>query len=267
VKFQMNIPKLSGLGLTAFVVLLQGCASTSISNRGVRNEIDPFETYNRTVFVFNDAADRIVLKPIATVYDRVTPEVLRYVIGNFFSNLGEIGNGVNSLLQLKGKQAINDGARLLINSTLGFGGLADVASELGLERSNEDVGQTLGFWGVPAGPYFVLPLLGPTSGRDLAGTFAGYGLYPLNRYNPKTHRFTLNMTQLVDTRANLLGASKLMDGAALDSYTFMRNAYFQRRLSLVYDGNPPFHSVPQEDKDDPPKTDPAEKKVDSGQPK
>lgn len=264
---QMKIPKLAWLWLTAFVVLLQGCASTSISGRGVRNEIDPLETYNRTIFVFNDAADRIILKPVATVYDKVTPEVLRYVIGNFFSNLGEISNGVNSLLQLKGKQAISDGARLLINTTLGFGGLADVASELGLERSNEDVGQTLGFWGVPAGPYLVLPLLGPTSGRDLAGSFAGYSLYPLNRFNPKAHRFTLNMTQLVDTRANLLGASKLMDGAALDSYTFMRNAYFQRRLSLVYDGDPPFHSVPQEDKDDPVKAEPAEKKADGGQPK
>ncbi len=254
------------LGLVALVVLLEGCASTSISNRGVRNEIDPFETYNRTIFGFNDAADRVVLKPVATVYDRVTPEVVRLVVGNFFSNLGEIGNGVNSLLQLKGKQALNDGARLLVNTTLGFGGLADVASELGLERSNEDLGQTLGFWGVPAGPYFVLPLLGPTSGRDLAGTFFSFPLYPLNRYNPKTHRFTLNVTQLVDTRAGLLGASKLMDGAALDSYTFVRNAYFQRRLSLVYDGNPPFHNVPPEDQDEPTDAKKTEK-PEGGQPK
>jgi phospholipid-binding lipoprotein MlaA len=226
---------------------LGGCASTSISNRGERNEIDPFESYNRAMFGFNDAADRMVLKPIATVYDRATPELFRYLIGNVFNNLGEINNSVNNLLQGKFKAALSDGTRFFVNTTLGFGGLAEVASELGLERSNEDFGQTLGVWGVAAGPYFVLPFLGPTSGRDLGGLFVGTQLYPLNYIDPKTHRGTLNVLQQIDNRANLLGASKLIDGAALDSYTFVRNAYFQRRLSLVYDGDPPFHKVPTEE--------------------
>lgn len=237
----------SRVALLLSALVLTSCASTSISNRGERNEIDPFETYNRAMFGFNDAADRIVFKPIATVYDKVTPELFRYMIGNVFSNLDEINNGVNNLLQGKFRAALSDGTRFFVNTTLGFGGLAEVASELGLQRNNEDFGQTLGVWGVSAGPYFVLPFLGPTSGRDLGGFFVGSQLYPLNYLDPKSHRGTLNILQQVDNRANLLGASRLIDGAALDRYTFVRNAYFQRRLSLVYDGDPPFHKVPAEE--------------------
>lgn len=233
-----------------FALGFGGCASTSISNRGERNEIDPFESYNRAMFGFNDAADRLVFKPIAVVYDKATPELFRYLIGNVFNNLGEINNSVNNFLQGKFKLALSDGTRFFVNTTLGFGGLAEVASEFGLERSDEDFGQTLGVWGVAAGPYFVLPFLGPTSGRDIGGLFVGTQLYPLNYIDPKTHRGTLNILQQIDNRANLLGASRLIDGAALDSYTFVRNAYFQRRLSLVYDGDPPFHRVPAEDNGD-----------------
>ncbi len=237
------------LAALLFLSVATGCVSTSISNRGERNEIDPFEPYNRTVFTFNDTADRFVIKPVATVYNTVTPEIFRFFIGNFFNNLGEIGNGVNNLLQGKFKQASIDGARLLINTTLGFGGIADVATDLGLERSYEDLGQTLGFWGVPAGPYLVVPFLGPSSARDLAGTFISQPLQPLNRYRPKSDRALIMITGAVDTRAYLLSAGDLVDGAALDRYTFVRNAYFQRRLNLVYDGNPPLPNPAPEDKE------------------
>lgn len=236
------------LSICAFAIF-QGCASTSISNRGERNELDPFEVYNRTVFVFNDAADRLILKPVATVYDRYTPELFRFLAGNFLSNLGELNNGVNNLLQGKVKFALSDTTRFFLNSTLGFGGLADVATDLGLERSNEDFGQTLGYWGFRPGPYLVLPLLGPSSLRDLSSIPASTAVSPTPRLFDTKGQVLVRSFDLLETRAGLLGASRLMDGVALDPYTFVRNAYFQRRLSLVYDGNPPFHEPPPEDRE------------------
>jgi phospholipid-binding lipoprotein MlaA len=235
--------------LGATILGSAGCSTTSIYNRGERNEIDPFEPYNRTVYAFNDGADRLLVKPVATVYKTVTPELFRFLIGNFFDNLGEINNGVNNLLQGKLKRAGQDALRFAINTTFGFGGLADVASDLGLERSNEDLGQTLGYWGIPSGPYLVIPVLGPSTARDLAGTFFSQPLQPLGRLRPTTDRAVLYVTQAIDTRAYLLGASELVDGAALDSYTFVRNAYIQRRLNLIYDGNPPFPKPSTDDQD------------------
>ena len=232
------------------VAVMSGCASTSISNRGERNEIDPFEGYNRVMFGFNDAADRVVVKPIATVYDKFTPELARFILGNFFTNLGEVSNTVNNLLQGKPKAALLDATRFTINMTIGFLGFGDPATELGLERSNEDFGQTLGVWGIPTGPYLVLPLLGPTSARDLAGTFVEQPLILTNRVNPIRERVLARSLQLVDTRANFLKATDLIDGAALDSYTFVRNGYFQRRLSLIYDGYPPPPNMKDDDKSD-----------------
>ena len=232
------------------IAVMTGCASTSISNRGERNEIDPFEGYNRIMFGFNDAADRVVVKPIATIYDKYTPELARFIIGNFFTNLGEISNTVNNLLQGKPKAALLDATRFTVNMTIGFLGFSDPASELGLERSNEDFGQTLGVWGLPTGPYLVLPLLGPTSGRDLAGTIFEQPLILTNRVNPVRERVLTRSLQLVDTRASLLKATDLIDGAALDSYTFVRNGYFQRRLSLIYDGYPPPPNLKDDDKAD-----------------
>ncbi len=229
--------------------LAAGCSTTSVYNRGERNEIDPFEHYNRTVFAFNDAADSAVIKPAASVYKTVTPELFRFLMGNFFDNLGEINNGVNNLLQGKFKAAGITTVRFVINSTFGFGGIADIATDLGLERSNEDFGQTLGFWGVPAGPYLVLPFLGPSTLRDTVGTFVSQPLQPLGRLRPTTDRAFLYVVQAIDTRASLLDAGNLIDGAALDRYTFIRNAYVQRRLNLIYDGDPPFPKAPPDDVD------------------
>ncbi len=232
-------------------LLASGCATTSITNRGERNEIDPFEVYNRTVFVFNDAADRLVIKPVAEIYDRYTPELFRFLIGNFLKNLGEVNNSVNNLLQGKPKAALGDATRFLLNLTLGFGGLGDPATELGLERSNEDFGQTLGKWGVPAGPYIVLPLLGPSSVRDLANFPVGTALDPMTKLGKARGKTAVSAAQLIETRASLLSATNIMDRVALDPYVFTRNFYFQRRLSLIYDGDPPFHKPPPEDEEPP----------------
>ncbi len=238
---------LQKLFLIAIALVMAGCASTSISGRGERNEIDPFEFYNRAIFGFNDAADTLILKPAANIYVKATPELAKFLIGNFFSNLNEVNNGVNNLLQGKPKAALIDATRFTINTLFGMGGLADLATDLGLERSNEDFGQTLGKWGIAPGPYLMVPLVGPTSARDLAGRFVDYPLYPLNRLKPNGDRVALNIVNLIDQRAAFLDASQAIDGAALDRYTFIRNGYFQRRLSLVYDGNPP---LPKDSYDD-----------------
>ena len=232
------------------IATMAGCASTSISNRGERNEIDPFEGYNRAMFGFNDAADRLVIKPAATVYAKATPELFQFLVGNFFTNLGEVSNSVNNLLQGKPKAAFMDVTRFTVNMTIGFFGLGDPATELGIERSNEDLGQTLGKWGVPTGPYLVLPFLGPTSARDFTATFIELPLNPVNRFKPAKDAVIARGIQLIDTRAGFLRATDLIDGAALDPYTFVRNGYFQRRLSLIYDGDPPLPNMKEDDKPD-----------------
>lgn len=231
-----------------WIVTMSGCASTSISNRGERNEIDPFEGYNRTMFGFNDAADRLIIKPAATIYAKATPELFQFLIGNFFSNLGEISNSVNNLLQGKPKAALMDATRFTVNMSIGFLGFSDPASELGIERSNEDFGQTLGKWGVATGPYLVLPFLGPTSVRDFTATFIELPLNPVNRFKPTKEAVIARGIQLIDTRATFLRATDLIDGAALDPYTFVRNGYFQRRLSLIYDGYPPLPNMKDDDR-------------------
>ena len=232
------------------IATMAGCASTSISDRGERNEIDPFEGYNRAMFGFNDAADRLVVKPAATIYSKATPELFQFLVGNFFGNLGEISNSVNNFLQGKPKAALMDVTRFTVNMTIGFLGFGDPASELGIERSNEDLGQTLGKWGVPTGPYLVLPFLGPTSARDLTATFVELPLNPVNRFKPAKNAVIARGIQLIDTRAGFLRATDLIDGAALDSYTFVRNGYFQRRLSLIYDGDPPLPDMKEDDRPD-----------------
>ena len=231
-----------------WMVTMTGCATTSISNRGERNEIDPLETYNRAMFGFNDVVDRLIAKPVASIYAKATPELLQFLVGNFFGNLGEISNSVNNLLQGKPKAALMDAARFTVNMSIGFLGFGDPATELGIERSNEDLGQTLGKWGVPTGPYLVLPFLGPTSTRDFTASFIELPLNPVNRFRPAKDAVIARGIQLIDTRAAFLRATDLIDGAALDPYTFVRNGYFQRRLSLIYDGDPPLPNMKDDDR-------------------
>ena len=197
---------------------------------------DPLEPMNRAIFEFNEIVDDNVLKPIAKGYKYVTPDPVEVGISNFFSNLGEIGTITNDLLQLKFAQAGRDTMRFFLNSTLGIFGIFDVATPLGLSKNKEDFGQTLGFWGVPDGPYLVLPFLGPSSFRDGPSMIVDYELSPVEQLHNE-ERQVLQTLDIVDTRARLLRATKILDTAAKDKYIFIRESYLQKRESQVNDGN------------------------------
>ena len=201
---------------------------------------DPLQAYNRVMFAFNERADQYALKPVAKAYRFITPKPVQFVVGNFFSNLGDLWTGFNNLLQGKGKAAASDTARFFVNSTLGFLGFADVATEMGLEKHNEDLGQTLGWWGVPSGPYFVIPLLGPSTIRDAASRPVDtYGQPYMWQDGHDALKWSLWTVDKVHTRASLLDAENALNDAALDKYTLMRDGWLARRRNQVYDGDPP----------------------------
>ena len=216
------IVALAGLGLS-------GCATTN-------NPRDPIEGFNRGVFAFNDTVDKYALKPVATVYKNVLPSFVQTGVHNFFGNLTDAWSAANNLLQGKGEAGMQDVTRFAINSTFGIVGLIDIAGPAGLPKHNEDLGQTLGHWGVPSGPYLVLPLLGPSTLRDTAAL-------PGDWYGDIwTHKTPVNVRNIgtgikaIDARASLLDASDLVEGAALDRYEFIRDGFLQRRESQVRDG-------------------------------
>ena len=198
-------------------------------------EDDPLEPINRVIFEFNEIVDDNILEPVAKGYKYVTPDPVERGISNFFSNLGEINTIANDLLQLKFQQAGKDSLRFFLNSTIGVLGIFDVATPLGLSKNKEDFGQTLGFWGIPNGPYLVLPFLGPSSFRDAPGTFVDYELSPIEQLHHE-ERQALRLINIVETRAKLLRATKILDTAAKDKYIFIRESYLQKRESLVRDG-------------------------------
>ncbi len=198
-----------------------------------RDPVDPWETYNRAMYRFNDGFDRVLLRPLARGYETVTPRIVRTSIGNVFDNLDDVDNAVNNALQGKPGAALSDLGRLLINSTLGVGGLLDVATEVGLEKHDESVGQTLSVWGLPAGPYFVIPFMGPSTVTDALGRPIGSRIDPLRYYHPVDHRNVMLGVRLIDLRAGLLRTESLITG---DEYLFVRDAYLQRREFLVNDG-------------------------------
>ncbi len=237
----MNLFPMRHLLLLA-AALVAGCAGTP-----VRDERDPLEGFNRAVYQFNDDIDRAVMRPVAEGYQKITPRFIDDGITNFFNNLNDVTVLINDLLQLKFAQAASDLSRLAWNSTVGLLGFIDVATPMGLEKHNEDFGQTLGYWGVGPGPYLVLPFLGPSSVRDGFGTAVDYyGANPVSDLEDPETRWGLIALNLVDTRAGLLRASRVLDTAALDPYAFLRDAYLQRRQNLVYDGSPP----PEEEDDE-----------------
>lgn len=197
-------------------------------------ESDPWEGFNRTIFVFNDTLDRYLLRPVAIGYDTLMPSPLQSGFSNFFGNLQEVRTIANGLFQAKFAQAGLDSTRFLVNSTVGMAGFIDIGSRIGLEEHDEDFGQTLGYWGVGPGPYLMLPLLGPSTVRDAAGKIPDYYNYsPYNEIEEDSDRFGLYALDVVDTRARLLEAEKLVAG---DRYSFFREAYLQRRAYLVRDG-------------------------------
>ena len=227
---------------TAAMLVAAGAAQAQNAN-------DPLEGWNRAVFGFNEGLDATVLKPVATGYKTVVPELVRNGVSNVFSNIGDGWSAINQLLQGKPVAAAQMTMRVATNTLFGIAGLFDVASDLGIERQQEDFGQTLGRWGLPAGPYFVLPLLGPSSLRDTAALPIDLQWRPAALSNDSATRIGLSTLQLIDVRANLLGASRIVDDIALDKYVFVRDGYLSRRRSLVYDGDPP--DIP-EPKDEPP---------------
>jgi len=248
---RINLMKthISRVGISVILMvalLLTGCAS-------VENRQDPFESMNRAIFDFNEALDDKVVEPVARGYRAVVPDPIEMVIGNFFSNLNDVVVGANSLLQLKFGDALASGTRVLINTTFGVLGMIDIASDISvasdidISKRNEDFGQTLGHYGVPTGPYLVLPFLGPSSFRDATG-IAVDGIF----VDPVTTLFLNDIKgvdlgdavraavatgRVIDQRAQLLDEERILEEAALDKYEFMRNSYFQNRESLVNDGN------------------------------
>jgi len=225
-------------------LFLGGCATVNEAERDPR---DPFENFNRDVHKFNDGVDRAVLKPLARGYQAIVPTPVDNGITNFFSNINDVVSAVNNLLQFKLTRAASDVGRVLINTTVGILGFMDVASNMNLPKYGEDFGQTLGAWGVDPGPYIVLPLLGPSNGRDSVGLVVDWYTDPVNYLEPDSHRFWTKALRLVDKRADLLGASKVLDQAALDPYEFTRDAYLQKRQHDVYDGAPPLDEYEYEE--------------------
>jgi phospholipid-binding lipoprotein MlaA len=245
-----NIFKRCSLPLCSliFLGLLSGCAST-----GITDPRDPWEGWNRGTMEFNDTLDEYAMKPVAKGYRWITPDFVDQGVSNFFGNLKDIGVAINDLLQLKFVQGGMDTGRFLVNSTVGIAGLFDVATMIDLPKHDEDFGQTLGFWGVPSGPYLVLPLLGPSSPRGTVG-IVGDALM-----NPMTYTFLVGgaastaasvagtaagVVNVVDQRADILEAEQVASEAAVDRYAFFRDAYMQHRRYQVLDGN-----VPEEEYD------------------
>jgi len=211
-----------------------GCASTPDSDPR-----DPLEPMNRAIYRFNEVVDEAVARPVATAYRDTVHEEIRNRVRNFFSNIGDLWIGANDILQGKFYEGFEDWMRFAFNSTLGLFGLHDVASDMGIEKRNEDFGQTLGYWGVGTGPYLVLPILGSSNVRDGAGTAVDMYVDPVSEIRPINLRNSAVVLRVVNLRADLLDASRLLEQAALDKYVFQRDAYFQRRRSHVYDGRPP----------------------------
>lgn len=199
---------------------------------------DPWERFNRSMYAFNSGLDKAILKPVAIGYKNVTPTPVQKGVSNFFSNLGEVGNIFNNLLQGKVDATASSSWRFIINSTAGWFGIFDVASEMGLKKQKEDFGETLGYWGISSGPYLVLPLFGPSTLRDSTDVPVGF-------YTPGAKAFfnlhwdealAVSGLDLVETRASLLSLESLIIG---DEYEFVRDVYLQNRQNAVYDGNPP----------------------------
>lgn len=225
----MKIP--SRYAFLAGVLALAACASPA-------NHYDPLESVNRPIYQFNVAADRVFLKPVAKAYRAVTPQFVQTGVHNFYENIDDVFTVINGALQGKAKQAGSDTLRVLLNTTVGVVGLVDVASHVGLEKHDEDVGQTLGYWGVGSGAYIMLPFMGPSTVRDMAHFPLRFALSPIGEVEYIPLRNTLYGLSLVDTRAQLLDYDALLDDA-FDPYAFVRDSYLQQRYNKVWDGKPP----------------------------
>lgn len=230
--FTGHCGKLLGLLLAVFSI---GCAS--VEGQG-QLAIDPFETTNRKVSEFNDRLDQNLVKPVATTYQQSVPGFIQDGVHNFFGNLGDIWSTANNALQLKPMETAETGLRTAINTVFGIYGLIDWGTRLGLQRHNADFGQTLGYWGVPSGPYVVLPVLGPSNVRDTVGFVVDSQENKWSQVTPSAARYSGTALRVVDKRAEYLGMDKQLDAVALDRYAFIRDAYVQRRLAQTRRGKP-----------------------------
>ncbi|MEP6608295.1 MAG: VacJ family lipoprotein [Burkholderiaceae bacterium] len=246
--------------LLVFAGFVSGCATIPADSGN--DPRDPIESFNRQVFEFNDVVDRALLKPVAQAYQFVLPEPVRDCVSNIFSNFREPSNAINNLLQGKPVDAGSDVCRFVVNTTIGLAGCFDPARQMGLEKHSEDFGQTLGRWGIGAGPYLVVPILGPSTVRDAIGIYGAEPYLDPNFYIRNIPvRNAIFGTRIVDQRAQLLQSDDLISGAALDKYRFIRDGYLQRRRSQVYDGSPPAEkSDDKSSSSGPPSADPGVKK-------
>lgn len=240
----MSVLSLRSLGLLAAVVVLTGCASVPPAPAGspaaAAAPADPWEAWNRKVYSFNDAIDNAVVKPVATAYRDVVPRLVRTGVSNFLGNIGDVWSAANHVLQGKVANGLEMGFRVMTNTLMGLGGVLDPATEFGMQRRSEDFGQTLGVWGFGNGPYVMLPLLGPSTVRDSFGLLADRQFSAARLPTTDAGSYAVTAVEVVNLRASLLDASKLLDQVALDRYSFLRDAYLQRRRDAIYDGAPPF---------------------------
>jgi phospholipid-binding lipoprotein MlaA len=260
----LSIYRAVALIAVAAVTVLSGCATVPPDSGN--DPRDPLEAVNRQIFEFNDVVDRAVLKPVAQVYRDVLPEGVRDCFSGAFSNLREPSNAINNFLQGKPVDAASDVCRFVVNSTIGLLGCFDPARQMGLEKHNEDFGQTLGRWGAEAGPYLVVPIFGPSNVRDAIGIYGVEPFLDVNFYIDNVRvRNSIIAVRFINLRSELLETDDLISGAALDRYRFIRDGYLQRRRNLVYDGNPPpdkddVDSNPSASPASPPPADPGVKK-------
>ena len=231
-KAQMAKRVLSAALAAVVISGLPGCATTADNSK------DPYEGFNRAMFSVNEGIDTVA-KPIAQGYDAAAPLPVKAGVGNFFGNIADVWTAVNSFLQGKGGDGLSDVGRVLVNTTIGIGGVFDVASEMGLEKHAEDFGQTLGKWGVDEGSYLFWPLIGPRTTRDTFGWVVDSYADPVMGLDNVALRNSLAGVRLVDRRASLLASDKVVEQAAFDKYNYIRDAYLQNRRSAVFDGSPP----------------------------
>lgn len=233
--------KFTSLSLLLLISITTGCTTLkSTDDTSVQISGDPLEGFNRTMYGFNKAADKIILKPVAKAYSYTVPKPAKKSVGNFFGNLSEPLNIVNNALQGKGNRALDSTYRFAINSTVGLLGLFDVAKHYNIEPAKEDLGQTLAAWGVKPGPYLMLPLLGPTNFRDGIGRVTQTVAYYPNEIITDSDGAALGLTLLdvVDKRSSLLSLDSVLE-SQLDQYSFIKNAYESNRINKIYDGSPP----------------------------
>jgi phospholipid-binding lipoprotein MlaA len=255
--FNVNAIKLIAKGVvftcaSGLFLALSGCATGPNANPR-----DPLEPYNRTMSSFNDGVDRAVLKPVATAYVAVTPTIVRTGITNFFGNLQDGWTFVNSVLQLRPQKAVDSITRFSMNTFFGLGGLLDVAGEAGVPKHNEDLGKTLGRWGVPSGPYLVLPIFGPSTVRDALTITAETAYDPVSQISPISSRNTVTVVRLVNSRSKFLRLGNLLDDAALDKYSFTRDAFLAKRnADVARSADKEVDDSPQADTDEKPEGEP-----------